>query len=307
MSSSTSTKWSWLASPKLREIIARVVALTRAIRRTSSLLLLPVMCILLVPQITSAAIASIGSLATANSKTSGSSWTFTTSAQLDQNNAGVLVIGVDNQDTSDLNSTLCASVSDAAGNDWVKAREFTNGQGGADSGATVCIFYTKAKANLASGGNVTVTLSTAKTAKAAAMWEFSMNAAMILTVAAGSDLANDAADAGSMSISGLASQEYLFVRGGSVESSGTTYTASTNYTAFTHSSSTTAGSSSASNIGARGEFRILTATSSSTDPTTSASDQASTYVALSEITPPAGGGPRRIFISRNNQPTPRHQ
>jgi len=293
------TKWAWLTSPKFREIIAKVVALVRAVRRTSSMLMLALLCTALAPANLSAAIASIGSLATASSKTSQSSWTFTTSAQLDQNNAGILVIAVDNQDTGDLNSSLCSSASDAAGNDWIKAREFTNGQGGADSGATVCIFYTKAKANLSSGGNVTVNLSTAKTAKAAAMWEFSMNSAMILTVAAGSDLANDGADAGSMTISGLASQEYLFVRGGSVESSGTTYTVSTNYTSFTHTSSTTSGGASATNIGARGEFRILTATSSSTDPTTSASEQASTYVALNEITPPAGGGPRRIFVSRN--------
>ena len=83
-----------------------------------------------------------------------------------------------------------------------------------------------------------------------------------------------------------------------MENNGTTYSPSTNYTTFTHTTSTTAGGATNSNMGARGEFRILTGTSDSTDPVTSAADQASVYVALSEVNPPTGGGPRRVFISQ---------
>jgi hypothetical protein len=246
-----------------------------------------------------ASFSSVGSIITAQQKSSSASWSPTTSAQLSANNVGVLVIGVDNNDTSDGNTSLCTSVTDAASNTWVKAREFTNGQGAADGGATACIFYTKATTNLSSGSSITINLSVAKTAKAVAGWAFSMNSANVLSVESGADLANDGADAGSITLSSLANREHLFIRGGAVESNGTTYTASTNYTTFTHTSSTTSGGGGATNLGARGEFRILSGTSDSTDPTTSASDQASAYVAINEDAPPQGGGPRRSFISDN--------
>jgi hypothetical protein len=267
---------------------------------------LPLITGLLIAEPCFGAFSSVGSIITAQQKSSSSAWSPTTSAQLSVNNAGVLVIGVDNNDTSDGNTSLCTSVTDAAGNTWVKAREFTNAQGSADAGGTVCIFYTKATANLSSGAAITINLSVAKTAKAVAGWQFSMNSANVLSIENGADLANDGADAGSMTLSSLANREHLFIRGGAVESSGTTYTASTSYTTFTHTSSTTSGGSSTTNMGARGEFRILTGTSDSADPTTSASDQASTYVAINEDAAPQGGGPRRRFVSEyrgaENQP-----
>lgn len=297
----------WFARPAVQKVLAKIQCVIQAIRKLGGAPLPTLALALSLAQSGSAAIASLGSLATANNKASGSSWTFTISAQLDAGNAGVLVIAVDNQDTGDSNSSLCTSVSDAAGNDWVKAREFTNGQSSVDAGVTVCIYYTKAAATLASSGNVTVNFSASKTAKGATMWEFSMGATKILTVAGGVDLANDATDAGSMTIAGLSSNEYLFVRGGAVENNGTSYTASTNYTGFTHTSSTTSGGGAASNMGARGEFRIVTATGDSTNPTTASADQASTYIALSEIDPSTGGGPRRIFISRRRASELQHE
>lgn len=302
MSLTTWSYWTWLRNPKVQAVLAKVERAIAVLRRIGGVGMLSISTTLVYSLPAAAAFSSVGSLANANNKTSSSSWSIATSAQLDQNNAGVLVIALDNQDTTDLSSNLCSSVSDVAGNDWVKAREFTNGQGAADAGATICIFYTKAKLNLSSGSNITVTLSAAKTAKAATAWEFSINPTNVLVVGAGADLANDALDAGSMTMSGLSSQEYLFVRGGAVESNGTSYTSSASYTNFTHTSATTAGGGAASNMGARGEFRVLTGTGDSTNPTTSASDQASTYIAISEAAPPAGGGPRRIFTSQASYP-----
>jgi hypothetical protein len=247
-----------------------------------------------------AAFGSVGSLITAQQKGSSSSWSPTTSAQLDSGNLGVLVIAVDNSDTANDNTNLCSSVGDAAGNSWIKAREFTNARGSSDAGATVCVFYTKASANLSSGAAITITLAAAKAAKAVTGWEFTMSAANTISVEDGSDLANDGADAGSMTLPSLANREHLYIRGGAVESNATSYTASSNYTAFTHSSSTTSGAASASNMGARAEFRILSGTGDSTNPTTASVDQASVYVAINEDPAPEGGGPRRIFISEQD-------
>jgi len=77
-----------------------------------------------------ASFGSVGSFCTANHNTASSSWTFTTnSANLAQNNIGVIVVATDNFVTTDGNTTTHLSITDAAGNTWTKAREFTKGNG----------------------------------------------------------------------------------------------------------------------------------------------------------------------------------
>ena len=239
-----------------------------------------------------AAFATVGTFCTAQSKTAQDPYTFTTSAQLDQNNLGIIVVATDNLTGTDGNNNEHVGITDAASNSWTKAREFTNGQGAAAAGVTVSVWYSKAGANLASGGNVTVDFSGSITAKAVTCWEFTMDTTKVIQVDGGADLANDGADAGAITLSGLANIEHLWLRGTGVENNGTTYTASTNYTTFTHTSSTTSGNPVASNIGARGELRVFTGTSDSTDPTTAAADNASAMVVLSEAVPSL----RRVFI-----------
>jgi hypothetical protein len=113
-----------------------------------------------------------------------------------------------------------------------------------------------------------------------------MGAGSTIAVEGGADRADDpaaAVPAGPITLSGLQNIEHLWLRGTGAESNSTTYTVSTNYTAFTHTSSTTGGGGPATNMGARGEFRIFTGTSDSTDPTTSSAHHASTMVALNEV------------------------
>ena len=238
------------------------------------------------------AFATVGTFCTAQSKTGADPYTFTTSAQLDQNNLGIIVVATDNLTAADGNNNEHVGITDAAGNSWTKAREFTNDLGGAATGVTVSVWYSKAGANLASGGNVTVDFSGSVTAKAVTCWEFTMDSTKVIQVDGGNDLANDGVDAGAITVSGLANVEHLWLRGTGVENNGTTYTASTNYTTFTHTSSTTSGNPVASNIGARGEFRVFTGTNDSTNPTTAVADNASAMVVLSEAVPSL----RRVFI-----------
>jgi hypothetical protein len=111
------------------------------------------------------------------------------------------------------------------------------------------------------------------------------------------DLANDAADAGSMTLSGLASGEHLFVRAGSVESRTPLHIRRrTNYTTgmYDNSGATTLAGGAATNIGARGEVQDIVGTGDTTDPTTSASDQASTMVALNENLAASSATPQRL-------------
>jgi hypothetical protein len=148
------------------------------------------------------------------------------------------------------------------------------------------VWWTKAIANLGNGSNITVNLSASITAKAVIGWVFSVGSGNTLSQENQSDLANDNADAGSITISGLSNIEHLFIRGIAVEDNFTTFTATTSWTAFDHTGANTTGTPAASNQTARGEFRIVTATSGTSDPTTSNSDQASTLIAFKEITAP---------------------
>src|SRR5438045_3121939 len=103
-----------------------------------------------------------GGVARPIDKTSSASWAGT----LNGFTAGrvyVIVIATDNLSTSDGNTNLHSAYSDATGDTWTKAREFTNGQGTAATGATVSVWFKRASANSSfvmgtltiSGGSVT--------------------------------------------------------------------------------------------------------------------------------------------------------
>src|SRR5439155_21107858 len=107
----------------------------------------------------------------------------------------------------------------------------------------------------------------------------------MIVLEGGGDKSDVQADAGLITPSGLPNTEHLFIRGTASEASGQSYTVSPNYTAFTHTSSTFAGGATSTSMDARGEFRIFTATTDTTDPTMSSTsrDRASTMVALKEV------------------------
>ena len=111
--------------------------------------------------------------------------------------------------------------------------------------------------------------------------EFTVAAGNALDVAGTpQDLANDGVDPGSMTISGLTSGEYLFVRSTASERDATTWTPTTNYT--TSNCDTTTGGGSAANMNICGEFRVLTGTGDTSDPTGTAVDNASIFIAFKE-------------------------
>ena len=89
-----------------------------------------------------AAFASGSSFCTANVSTSLSSWTFATSAQLTAGNVGVIVLATDNVATTNGNTNDHSSITDAAGNTWTKAREYTTTETNAVAdAATVSVWY----------------------------------------------------------------------------------------------------------------------------------------------------------------------
>jgi hypothetical protein len=238
-----------------------------------------------------AAWTAVGTILNANNGTAGMSWAPAggTSAALEAGNVGVCVLATDETGTgtTDGDNNEHNTPTDAAGNTWIQAIEFANMQNNvAATGANVSIWYTKASATLASGAAITFNFSANTTRKAVTCMEFTIGAGNSVTLAAGANgLANDAADPGSMTDATGLSREHLFIRGTACEARVTTYTADTDYVAFTGqgAASTSDSGNAATSIGARGERRITTdSTSAASDPTYTAADCASAMMALDE-------------------------
>lgn len=237
------------------------------------------------------AIASVGSIGTASVATSSATWVITlATAQLDAGNIGIIIIATDNTRTTDGDGNEHRTLTDSVGNIWVKLREFTNGQAAAAAGATVSVWMTKATTNHATTDTFTLTLATARTAKAATGWEYTVGSGNTLVLDDAKDLASDAVTAwGSIAGNTLSSLERLWVRATAQEwNVNTTWTVSASFTKITAVSST---GSTAAAMGAMGEFRIATATTLTSNPTgtiAAACDLASTMVALREVTQALG-------------------
>lgn len=239
--------------------------------------------------------ASVGVTGSATSTTGGTTLALTTAATAEVGNVVLLLIAKDNAASADGNTSEVTGVADDSGNTWALLREFCNAQGAAGAGATVSVWYTKVTSEITATEAITATFSGSITSKAMVAWEFTVTSGAVITVEGSGDLANDAADPGSIAISSLSSQEYLFVRAIASESSaGTLITVTSSYTTFGRFVANSG--TSATSMGIRGEFRILTGTGDTSDPTLFSADHASTYIALKEAVPPAGGQANAMML-----------
>ncbi len=226
-------------------------------------------------------------LGTAGVDTGGGNPVITTGAVA---TAGTHIIGViiakDNAAAADGTTSEITSVIDSAGNTYVSGGRFCNAQGAANAGTYVEFFYTPfLTSTLANGGTITVSKSTDVDCAIAAARVTVTSGCVGLSAAAIQTLANDGADAGSMTISGLASLERLYLRAIGLElENATNITASANFTALQGTISSTAGLTAA-NQRVCGEFRINTSTGETSDPTlpVTTGDVASIFLALEEV------------------------
>lgn len=192
----------------------------------------------------------------------------------------VVTIAADNVQTTDGSSALVSSVNGSYSGAFTKALEYTNGAGAAGAGVTCSVWYKRVATQIAAGNdNIVITLGSAVAARCASAYMFT-NTGSTCTVAAVSGSADDV-DPGVMTISGLTSREYLFVRAVATERGNYGFGASTNYTSFGQNTTTSPGDGSDVAIGA--EYRILTGTGDTTDPITGTPESASVYVAFMDV------------------------
>lgn len=231
------------------------------------------------------AIADKGTLGSGVSFTSSTTCLGSTTTTADVGDIIVVYTATDNTSTTTGTNTEVSSVTDTAGNTYTKFLEYTNSPGGvAADGVTVSVWMTRVTTQLVAGtNNLTATFSGSRVMK---VW-----GGRVFTVAAGSTLTQSATavptavtaanDFGSASFSGLSSKERLYLRGMGKEANTTSaLTTTTNYTSLS-------GGRSANDplaITAKGEFRIVTATGETSNPTLAVvGDTSSVFVALEEL------------------------
>jgi hypothetical protein len=175
-------------------------------------------------------------------------------------------------------------MTDSAGNSYAKACEFTNGQGSAAAGITISLWWGRLSNQLSSGGTITANFANSIVAKAMNGWEYTVGAGIEMVGSCQTEAVDGSGGdgLGSMAISGLSSAETLFVRvAGHESNSATAITVTTNYTTlgFVRADSGTNSTSAR----ALGEFRIVTATGETSDPSlTTSFDTASVMAAFRE-------------------------
>lgn len=224
-------------------------------------------------------------LASFNEKVSNTQTVITLAIAAAINDLVLVSIAKDNTSTVDGDNAEVTSVTDSKGNTYAKAKEFTNAQTGSATGATASVWFSKITTALAVGDTVTINYVSANTAKAGKITRFTADLAnSTIAVQNSAGLADDASDPGSMTLSGLPSQEYLFWRVIASETNDTSVITKTiNFTSI--GLDITSGGAVVSNMRFSGEFRILTDTASTSDPTFINVDHASVFIAFKEVPP----------------------
>src|SRR6185369_8685241 len=133
------------------------------------------------------AFTALGSGAFFNNKTAGTTWAIATTLGYASGTLVILCIANDNLSTTDGDNGDVISVSDNNGNSYTKAKQFTNGQGSAASGACSSIWFCIMNGS-GIGTTTTVTFNGSVTAKAAHFRSFSIGSGNQVVVQASARL-----------------------------------------------------------------------------------------------------------------------
>ena len=232
--------------------------------------------------------APLGSLGSGTNKTTQTTITVNTGINALAGQLLVVWVASDNEDTADGDTSLHTSLT-IDGNGCTKIHERTNAQGSANAGVTGSLWYLIAPSDIANGSAILATLTTGKDAKALSAHAFDWDDTYTLTANQYVVAADDAADPQSMSLSDLPDAPHLVVRLVAAETASTTaLTPSPGFTAITGTQ--TSGGADNTNIAVRGEYRLISGTTTGTsDPTFAAVDSVSILAVLTASLPTESG------------------
>lgn len=226
-----------------------------------------------------------------NNKVSGLSVSGVVTVTVAAGDLMIVAVGMDNVQTTDGDATDF-TVTDSQGNGvggvYTRIREFVNGNGAAGAGTHVGLFYAILAAQLTVSVD-TITAARGATnvdAKALCGGSYTIGAGKTVVVDDVTTRADDGVNnPGALTLGSLANIEHLFISVFAHETTGFgTNAPPANYTNSLFFTSTSGGAAD-TNVGCRGQGRILTATGDTADWTGSAgtTDWASILAALSEV------------------------
>jgi hypothetical protein len=151
-----------------------------------------------------------GSRGTATEKTSDQTLALTPSGTLSVGNYGLLFVVIDNTGTAE-GQTTDVSATDTVGNTWTRVREQTEANTAALTGATVACLVAEIEFALGASNSVNIALAANATAKGAGLAEVSVGAGKVLNTTQHEGTNEAAATSYSVFLSGLASEERLYI------------------------------------------------------------------------------------------------
>lgn len=234
------------------------------------------------PSLSFGAWTSVGSFGRFSQNASTTAWTVTSTATLEVGNVAVCIWASDNNgDGTDTNDFT--TMTDTAGNTWVSVGENEANPGAKNAGAVVGIFYTLATVELSTGMYMTINNTTAETARAGTCHEFTVQSNAVVTSTGTEQKEDSTGDAGPLTLGSLGSGEHLWIRGMAAETgNGDISIVSVSWSKIAASNLDTG--TEATSMSAVGEYRILSATTATSDPTMNdtTADRASSLIALNE-------------------------
>jgi uncharacterized phage protein (TIGR02218 family) len=193
------------------------------------------------------------------------------------------------------------TITDSQGNTWTKLREYTANMLAGGDVVTSSIWACVVTTALTTSDTLAVTFAIAIPCRAIESRQFTTSILQpSISIVGGVDRLDEDSDPGLLSISGLQSQQYLFVRACAIHGTPggadiNLYTPTAGFTEFVvpHNNSTLQSEAADRQIGARGEFKIVSATGSSTNPSVdpaTSPDTASVFIALKLAAVPGSSG-----------------
>jgi hypothetical protein len=203
----------------------------------------------------------------------------------------IVMVAKANEQTTDGVSTETAISDLAGGNQWVRLGEYCNGNGAADAGEVCAMWLGRMTAGMPISTKIRLTVSGGDGKASAAMSAnlFTHNTAMQIAASTPNYQVSETTPASSP-LSGLKSQEYLFIRAEAKNSSGNGLTATAGGFVVTAGDDNT-------KAAINGEWLIATATSKTSAPTNAESKpRASVFCALYDSTQPYSFGMHHQWI-----------
>ncbi len=202
------------------------------------------------------------------------------------NNVGT---GGSNRETPSTSEEEIFTVTDDGGTDnkYIRVTEYLN-TGTAGAGVAVSLWYCVTRKAITASSLLSVHIvSTSSKAISVRAAYFTLNTGSSVRVAGYTVGAADGSTTNSLTLSGLESKPYLWLRAVAVEHPFLALTPSGNFTDMQNTGwgDGTTGGGNASNVSVRGEYRITTATSQTSNPSWTSADNASIFVAFEEEFP----------------------